>query len=153
MVNNWCTCDDRESQLMWIFFGLKMALQLSLYSHLVSCALEVFQTHCVHVQTRWMGTSMRTTSWMVSDPLKVVVPWELDSCMMCIQTTWSLLLWKKCEVEIGCYSRTVKELLGEGYAIGKTARFYLAALSGVQNHVARLLLQALYSAFLWVQIQ
>jgi hypothetical protein len=58
------------------------------------------------------------------------------------------LLWKKCEVEIGCYSRTVKELLGEGYAIGKTARFYLAALSGVQNHVARLLLQALYSAFL-----
>jgi hypothetical protein len=76
MVNNWCTCDDRESQLMWIFFGLKMALQLSLYSHLVSCALEVFQTHCVHVQTRWMATSMRTTSWMVSDPLKVVVPWE-----------------------------------------------------------------------------
>lgn len=114
MVNNWCTCDDRESQLMWIFFGLKMALQLSLYSHLVSCALEVFQTLCVHVQTRWMGTSMRTTSWMVSDPLKVVVPWELDSCMMCMQTTWSLLLWKICEVEIGCYPRTVKELLGEG---------------------------------------
>jgi hypothetical protein len=30
--------------------------------------------------------------------------------MMCIQTTWSPLLWKICEVEIGCYSRTVKRV-------------------------------------------